>query len=253
MPDPEKPQPVRQSSRILGMMEPMTNRNSRSGKLAFLLVALAVLARFQPGFAETQGIEETRKVAEQGDAEAQSNLASRYLTGDGVPEDPQKAAKWYRQAAEQGHAEAQRDLGWMYRRGYGVPQDDREAAKWYRLAAEQGQWNAQLVLGLMYDRGQGVPQNHSEAAKWVRKSALQGFFMAQEELGTMYAKGEGVPQDFIKAYAWFSLAAGQGYKRAIQAKNRLRLRITGEQAAEAQKMARELHKRIEEGREKETK
>ena len=105
----------------------------------------------------------------------------------------------------------------------------------------------------MYDRGQGVPKNHSEAAKWVRKSALQGFFMAQEELGTMYAKGEGVPQDFIKAYAWFSLAAGQGYKRAIQAKNRLRLRITGEQAAEAQKMARELHKRIEEGREKETK
>ena len=190
-------------------MSIMANRNACSGKLTLLLLVLVVLARFQPGFAEPQGIEETRKVAEQGDAEAQSNLASRYLTGDGVPEDHQKAAKWYRQAAE------------------------------------QGQWNAQLVLGLMYERGQGVPKNHSEAAKWVRKSALQGFFMAQEELGTMYAKGEGVPQDFIKAYAWFSLATAQGYKRAIQAKNRLRLRITDEQAAEAQKMARELLKRIE--------
>ena len=83
-------------------MSIMANRNACSGKSALLLLVLVVLARFQPGFAETQGIEETRKVAEQGDAEAQSNLAARYLTGNGVPEDPQKAAKWYLQAAEAG-------------------------------------------------------------------------------------------------------------------------------------------------------
>ena len=48
------------------------------------------------------------------------------------------ALKWYRMAAEQGDADAQTDLGIMYDNGFGVPQDYAEALKWYRKAAEQG-------------------------------------------------------------------------------------------------------------------
>ena len=49
----------------------MTNRNTRSGKLAFLLIALVVLAGFQPGPAKTQDIEQLRLAAVQGYSIAQ--------------------------------------------------------------------------------------------------------------------------------------------------------------------------------------
>ena len=64
-------------------METMTNRNSCSGKLAFLLIAFAVLAGFQLGLAETQDIEQLRKAAEQGYAWAQFNLGVMYARGRG--------------------------------------------------------------------------------------------------------------------------------------------------------------------------
>jgi TPR repeat protein len=41
-------------------------------------------------------------------------------------------------AAEQGEAEAQTELGEMYENGRGVERKDEEAEKWYRKAAAQG-------------------------------------------------------------------------------------------------------------------
>ena len=95
--------------------------------------------------------------------------------GHGVPQDFDEARKWYLKAAEQGDANAQSNLGVMYLRGQGVPQDYVEAARYFRMAAEQGHALAQNELGLRYDRGQGVPMDHAEAAKWYRKAAEQGF------------------------------------------------------------------------------
>ena len=50
----------------------MTIRNTRSGKLAFLLIALVILAVLQPVPAKTQDLEQLRKDAEQGNPIAQS-------------------------------------------------------------------------------------------------------------------------------------------------------------------------------------
>ena len=71
----------------------MTKRNTRSGKPAFLLIALVVLAGFQPGPAKTQDIEQLRKDAEQGDATAQYQLGLRYSIGIGVPKDDAEAVR----------------------------------------------------------------------------------------------------------------------------------------------------------------
>ena len=112
------------------------------------------------------------KAAEQGDAQAQFWPATMYEMGEGVGQDYEKAAKWYREAAEQGHANAQVNLAAMYHRGQGVGQDSAEAARWYRKAAEQGHAQAQIWLGLMYEPGEGV-EDYVEAAKWYRKAAEQ--------------------------------------------------------------------------------
>jgi hypothetical protein len=84
------------------------------------------------------------------------------------------ALKELRPLAEQGHADAQSNLGYMYANGQGVPQDYVEAARWYRLAAEQGEAWAQYSLGNMYNNGEGVAQNYAEAARWYRLAAEQG-------------------------------------------------------------------------------
>ena len=115
----------------------MTIRNTRSGKLAFLLIALVILAVLQPVPAKTQDLEQLRKDAEHGNPIAQSDLGLMYANGEGVPQDDQEAAKWYRKAAEQGNAGAQYNLGVMYNNGEGVPQDYVQAHKWFHLAASR--------------------------------------------------------------------------------------------------------------------
>ena len=66
---------------------------------------------------------------------------------------------------------AQNNLGLMYYNGQGLPQDYDEAAKWYRLAAEQGNATAQSNLGSMYYSGEGVPQDYVQAYMWVSLAA----------------------------------------------------------------------------------
>lgn len=68
--------------------------------------------------------------AEQGDAEAQFNLGSMYITGKGEPQNSQEGVKWVRKAADQGFATAQYSLGYMYAAGEIVKQDYRQSVIW---------------------------------------------------------------------------------------------------------------------------
>ena len=123
-----------------------------------------------------------------------------------------------------------------------MPQDYQEAVKWYRLAAAQGNVPAQYSLGLAYEKGQGVPQDYQEAVKWYRLAAAQGSQFAQINLGVMYTNGTAVRQDFVRAHMWFTLAAAalSGNSGDTATKNRVRIasKMTAEQIATAQEMAR---------------
>ncbi|MBI2198309.1 MAG: sel1 repeat family protein [Candidatus Rokubacteria bacterium] len=146
--------------------------------------------------------------------------------------------------AEHGYPDAQLILGVMYADGWGVPQDDREAVKWFRRAAEQGNAFAQFHLGSAYANGRGVPQHDREAMKWFRRAAEQGDILAQVNLGEMYAKGQGGPEDDLFAYFWFILAASRtdtgGWSGdLLKARDLVVNRLTPEQRAKAQDMARD--------------
>lgn len=179
-------------------------------------------------------IAELRERANAGDVSAQCMLAIRYLGGDGVPQDTEKAVEWFRKAEEQvhargeftlglafsfayaghagqGHADAQSELGFAYAAGNGVPQDDEQAVHWFRKAAEQGHAEAQTALGRAYAGDGGVPQDDEQAVYWFRKAAEQGEPQAQYDLGEAYASGRGVPQDHAQAVEWYRKAAGRGH------------------------------------------
>jgi TPR repeat protein len=139
--------------------------------------------------------------------------------------------------AEQGDAEAQFNLGLMYDLGEGVPENDSEAVKWYRKAAAQGYAKAQLNLGNMYRNGLGVPENHAEAVRWYRKAADQGVAGPQNNLGFMYTTGEGVPENRIRAYVWWSMAKTKGNADAATNIDILKPKMTQKQIADGQALA----------------
>ena len=154
------------------------------------------------------------KAAEQGDVQAQYDLAVMYAKGQGMKKDDAEAVKWYRKAAEQGHADAQYHLGNAYAHGRGVAKDESEAVKWFRKAAEQGHAEAQCNFAEAYLFGSVIPQNYAEAVKWYRKAAEQGVADAQYNLGVSYAKGNGVTQDVFEAVRWYRKAAEKGHTDA---------------------------------------
>jgi TPR repeat protein len=66
----------------------------------------------------------------------------------------------------------------------------------------------------------------------------------QFNLGLMYDNGAGVPQDYVQAHLWFNLAAShlakvQERNSAASARDALAKRMTPEQIAEAQRLARD--------------
>jgi hypothetical protein len=102
--------------------------------------------RAHSNLSATNDLEALRSRAQEGDANAQIDLARRCANGEGVPHDYVEAANWYRKAAEQGDADAQFHLGSNYANGEGVPQDYDEAVKWLNMAAAQGNAFAQKAL-----------------------------------------------------------------------------------------------------------
>ena len=121
-----------------------------------------------------------------------------------------------------------------YRRG-----DYKTAFEKIKPLAERGDAIAQYNLGVMYAEGQGVPQDYKESFKWYRLSADQGMAKAQFNLGVMCSKGQGVLQDYVQAYKWFNLPGVKDDKDAVHNRNIIEKRMTSDQIAEAQRLARE--------------
>jgi TPR repeat protein len=176
---------------------------------------------------------------EQGDAEAEYQLAYHYLWCTAhADDDPtrgrmvalleQAAAKdhpdaaWYvahrmrsretnpeferllLRAGRLGSVDAQRELGVMYATGeWSGPKDLAEAARWYRLAAEKGHAESQYDLGFMLLLGEGEPKNTEEGLMWLHRAGEQGEPGAFRLLADCYEKGYyDVPVNADQAALW---------------------------------------------------
>ena len=114
--------------------------------------------------------------------------------------------------------------------------DESATVKSVRKAADQGDAEAQFELALIY---QDDHQNYAEAARWFRMTAEQDDYFAQYYLGLMYAKGQGVPEDYVQAHMWLNLAVMQGHEDAKTDRDDIAKKMTPEQIAEAERLARE--------------
>jgi TPR repeat protein len=113
------------------------------------------------------------------------------------------------------------------------------ALKFWQPHAEQGHAEAQNNLGVIYANGRGVPRDDVEAVKWYRKAGEQGNAVAQFNLGVSYMNGWGVPLDYVSAHKWFDLVAASDNEKGHRFREEVAKRMTPDQIAEAQRMARE--------------
>lgn len=81
-----------------------------------------------------------------------------------------KAAKIWHNLADQGNPDAQFNLAMIYHSGVAGPLDEKEAVKWYQKAANNGQVQAQEYLAVAYREGWfGLEKDVSQADFWDAK------------------------------------------------------------------------------------
>ena len=196
-----------------------------------------------------------RRLAEEGDADAQLELGEAYHDGRGVPQDYLKALAWHRKAADQLHLYALRNLGEMLEKGEGVPVDQAEACRYYCLAADialaaldgdcgNSKWDPDAIIDILC---KGAERGHVKAQRvvvdWCRARAESGSEYGQFDLGDLYASGRWVPQAYVQAHMWFNLAAtastGDDQKKYSSAREAVAAKMTHQQIDEAQRLARE--------------
>jgi TPR repeat protein/outer membrane protein OmpA-like peptidoglycan-associated protein len=150
-----------------------------------------------------------------GSADAQANLGRMLQQGRGGNADPAMALHWYREAAQQGHAGAQNNLGMAYLLGDGVERDDQIALDWFQRAARQDNPYALNNIGHMRLKGRAGPVDDDAALKLFREAAKHELPQAQTNIGFAYLRGRGVAKDPVAARSWFEKAAQQDYAPAI--------------------------------------
>ena len=173
-----------------------------------------------------------RLKATRGDHSAQNSLAFRLFYGVGVNKDRKEAFKWYWIAAEQGDAHAQTSLASAYLKGWGgVTKNPKRARYWLMKAASKGYGYADYDLGRMYEWGVGVEQSRRQAVMFYSKAAKQGHTVAQVRINALYhdpvaaaelaiyywfgnKKHEGIQKDNREALLWSTLAVQFGFKKA---------------------------------------
>ena len=109
--------------------------------------------------------------ANEGNAEAQFDIAYAYFNGEGIERDYASAAMWFKRSARQNYAKAQYNLAYCYMNGRGVPRDYDKAFDLLQMSANNNYKRAQLTLADCYANGILVEQNEKESQKWMAMAA----------------------------------------------------------------------------------
>ena len=187
-----------------------------------------------------------QEAAEQGDAQAQYELAALHVLGlGGVGRQPTKVLEWAGKAAAQGHAGALFYLGICHEEGRDVPSDMAKAREFFVKAATQGHAGAENHLGVLAEKSgakrEAVTAHFAKAAEagdrrgaynWARvmesekdstaqgfrryqSAAEQGLATAQNNLAwLLQQKPEATEEDLEQAARWYRAAANQGHADA---------------------------------------
>lgn len=149
--------------------------------------------------ADKDAVRWLERAADQGNADAQYQLARRYEQGKGGVVRRDIAERLYYQAAQRGQPQAQ---FWLAEHAQG-----KDALYWYQKAAQGGEPDAQLWLAQAYLQGTGVPHDEQTGLAWLARAAAGGSHEAEYRLSTLQTN-EAQQEHYLM------LAAAGGYSKA---------------------------------------
>ncbi len=139
---------------------------------------------------ECNEVLETRKAADDGDMDAQYEMAIRMINGELVERSMKGAQVYLERSANQGHPIAQSILCNWYLSGIVVEKSLEKAFELATKSAEQGYVESEYTLGWMYENGQGVEKDLSKAMELYKEAAAKGHLYAQQNLEIMESSQE---------------------------------------------------------------
>lgn len=148
----------------------------------------------------------TLAAARAGDAVAQFNVATMYMSGTLAVQSFASGWKWFARCAAQPAPprEEWAHLGDCYRHGRGVAADAEKAVRLFRVGAATGDAGAQFALAHCLDTGTGVAAPDFDAALALyTAAAAQDHAESIGNLGAYYASGRGVARDLPRAVALY--------------------------------------------------
>ena len=197
----------------------------------------------------TFAIAELQQKANEGDAQAQFDLALCYANGKDIEKNEELAFDWLKKAAEQGWDDAEIRLANSYAQGLGVEKSEVNAFKWYAKAAAKGDSESLALINECFNNEVVVKKNYKPyfwknneesrqnridekywlseeflnlsnqekiallAYHWVYKSAQRGCVESQFRLAEYYFNTQS--HSLSGTMYWYEMAAGNGH---IQAK-----------------------------------
>lgn len=189
--------------------------------IIFLLLAILSISS---GHADENYWKKLELGASKGDSQAQADLAMRYMNGDDIPKDMNRAVDLLKKSASQGNPHGKIGLGKLYLYGQGVKQDFLESRRNFKEAFDilnnkisDKKGDDYYSLAHLYLNGNGVHHNDELADKWFKKAAESleeeikyNNVQSMMKLGSLLIKGLGVNRDTEKAIYYFKMAAEQG-------------------------------------------
>lgn len=155
------------------------------------------------------------KMAWYGSGMAATIVATAYATGEGVPQDVNKARRHIKQAARWREPMGMHVMSNWLRAGFILEQDIDKADVWLERAIRAG------YLPAAYDKAklllqQNNPQADQQAIALLQ-TAEQGFYLpARYLLAKLYVAGIGVESDLVQAAQLFKKLALQDYEDSRQ-------------------------------------
>lgn len=145
-----------------------------------------------------------------------TDLAGKYLNGEGVPKDEGKAADLLAKGCDNDDAFACGLLGAMYEHGEGLAVDLPRAAALMTRACAREDLLSCAILGGYYAKGQGVTRDFAKAEQLVRKACDGGESIGCFNLAVMYDEGQGVTTDDAQAAQLYAKACDRDFGQACQ-------------------------------------
>lgn len=109
------------------------------------------------------------------DSAAAYEVYQHYANGKRAPAKPGEALEWLQRSADDGNADAQYELAIALREGHETLQDYQRAFAWMQRSAQNGNAQAHYALGVMHRDGIGTVADPVKAYVHFNVAAAQGF------------------------------------------------------------------------------